>query len=145
MASICISNLMPAWPPNASQVHKITASRCIYKLIPIWPPRSHDRAVQMHLQTHSFPASKYISNLPRSRPRTASLTSLHYHFQVNLQTSSIMASKFASWLPALASPISLNQSLEVPLRLCLRLKFRGTSTGSLVPPAASRDIPCIEG
>jgi hypothetical protein len=42
------------------QIHSITASECISKLARLRPPSSHDHGLQMHLQTRSIMASKYI-------------------------------------------------------------------------------------
>jgi hypothetical protein len=47
----------------------------------------------VYLQTRSIMASKYISNLPRSRPPSVSPSSLDYGLQVHLQTCSITACK----------------------------------------------------
>jgi len=77
---------------HSLQVHlqtcSITASKCISKL--------HDLSLQMHLQTRSITASKcisefnlisaskYISELARSRTSSASLSSLDLSLQVHL-------------------------------------------------------------
>ena len=125
MASKCISKLARSRPPSASpnshdQVSKciseshdhslhvhlqtcsITASKCI--------PKLHDHGLQMHLQTCLITASKCISEinlisasiciskLARSRPSSASLSSLDHSLQVHLQTCSITDSKCISML-----------------------------------------------
>ena len=55
----------------------------------------------MHLQTRSIAASKCISRLDRSRPPSASLSSLHLGLPVHLQTRSITACKcFSEFTPS---------------------------------------------
>jgi len=72
--------------------------KCIPKLDRSWPPSSHDHGLQVHLQTRSIAASKYIFHFTRSRPPGASLSSLDQGLPVHLQTHSIMASKCISEL-----------------------------------------------
>jgi len=135
------------------QTSSITASRCIYEL--------HDRGHQMHLQTHSIAAFKCISEfnlilackcfskLARLRPPSASLSSLDHGLTVHLQTRSITASKCISKLtsfgPPSPSPNSLDHGLRVYLWILSIVIFRGMSNCSQAPPAASPDIPRVDG
>jgi hypothetical protein len=88
--SIVASKLAQSLPPIASrnllerglqvnlQTRSITASKVAQSGLPIASPNSHDRGLQVHLQTPSITACKYISKLARSRPRSASLSSLDH-------------------------------------------------------------------
>jgi len=71
----------------------------------------------VHLCVHSISASQCISKLARSRPPSASLSSLHLGLPVRLQTRSITASKciseFTPSRPPSASPNSLDHGLPV--------------------------------
>jgi len=70
--SKCISKLARSRPPSISlstldfdlhvqvQTRLIPASECISKLAPLGSPCLHDHDLQVHLQTHSITASKYI-------------------------------------------------------------------------------------
>jgi hypothetical protein len=66
--------------PVLIQTRAITGSKCIFELL--------DLSLQMHLQTHSIAASKYISQFTRSRPPSASLSSLNQRLQVLLRLRS---------------------------------------------------------
>jgi len=79
-------------------------------------------------------ASKYSSNLARSRPPSPSPNSLEHGLQVYLQTRSITACKFARAWPPSASPHSLDHDLGVYLqtRLITACKF-----ARAWPPSAS--------
>jgi len=62
---------------------------------------------------HPLTASKYSSNLARSRPPNASRNSLHHGLQVHLQPRSITPCEFAQSWPQNASGNSLDHGLEV--------------------------------
>jgi len=79
-------------------------------------------------------ASKYTSNLARSRPPSASPNSLDHGHQVYLQTHSITACKFAQAWPPSASPISLDYSLQVHLQTPLITASKFTRS---LPPRVS--------
>jgi len=79
-------------PPSASLNCSISAFKCISN------PPDHglhvylwvqlDLRFQVHLQTSSDPATKYISQFTRTRPSTASLSSLNRSLHVLLQSRS---------------------------------------------------------
>jgi len=89
------------------------ASNCISTLAQLRPPSvslsSLDHDLQVHLQTGPITASKCISEL------------LNLGLQMHLQTRSIAATKYISQFtrlrPPSASLSSLNQRLQVLLRL----------------------------
>jgi len=70
--SKCISKLARLHRPSASPnsldyglqvhlwVHSTLASQCISKLARSWPPSSNDHDLQVHPQTHSISASKWL-------------------------------------------------------------------------------------
>jgi len=152
-------------PPPSTRLNSLNHGRQVYlhsrsimapewnsKLTGSWPPNLLDYglhiptilASQVHFQIHSITASKCISKLPQSRPRSASISSLdHGH-----QTRSIPASKFAwSWPPS-ASPSSLHHGLEVHLKsrsimACeVHVQTRtimASKFARLSPPSASRN------
>jgi len=80
-----------------------------------------NRNLQIHsfqvlLQSHLMMASKCISKLTWSRPRSACPTSHDHCLQVYLQTRTITGSKFARSPPPSASPNSLDHSVQVYLQ-----------------------------
>ena len=90
----------------------IACCKCISKL---------DRSqLGVHLCVHSISASKCMSKLARSRPPSASLSSLNLGLQLHLPTCSITASQCISeftqcWSP-IASPTLLDHGLKVRLQ-----------------------------
>jgi len=93
-ASKCNTTLIQVRPPSAYlQTRPITASKCIvklasitasksiFKLARIRPPSSHDRGLQVLLQTRSITAAEYISELTRSSSPGGSRFALKYHLQ----------------------------------------------------------------
>ena len=96
----------------------------------------------MHLQTSSISASKCISQLPRSRPPSASLSStcsrppsaspnsLDYGLQVHLWVHSIMASQCIAKL-APSRPRSASLSYSISASRCISKLARSR------PPSAS--------
>jgi hypothetical protein len=145
------------WLPVLVQTRSITACKCIAKHARSPSPISLDHGLQVSLLTRSITASKF----PRSWPPSASTHSLDHCLQVHLQTRSITDSNCISnlapsWRPG-ASPNSLNHGLQCaspnshdhgpgvyPYVHSLVI-FRRTSNCSQAPPAASSDIPCIDG
>ena len=91
-ASKCISQLARSWPPSVSpdpldyglQVCITMASKCL-------SPNSLDHGLQVYLQTCSITASKCISKVTRSQPRSESLSSLDCHLQAHLELLSSTA------------------------------------------------------
>jgi hypothetical protein len=89
-ASKCISELLDLGLQMHQETPSITASKCISEL--------HHHGLQLHLQTRSIMASKCIS-------------------EFNSITASKCISKLAPFRPPSASLSSLNQRLQVLLRL----------------------------
>jgi len=161
-ASKCISTLTRSRTRSASlsslNLDSITASECITEFTqsrsPIASPNSLDDSLKVYLQTHSITASKYISKERRWVYGDAGVTkvkwatrsnSLKVHLQTHLITDSQCISEFTqSWSP-IASPNSLDHSLGVYVWVHLIVIFRCTWNCSQAPPAASPDIPCIDG
>ena len=147
------SNLDHSWLQSVSpnlidyglQVCINVASKCSSELTRLCHPRSLDHVLQLLLQTRSITASKCISILDWSLPPSASLHTLNH----GLQVGTIMASKCISTLarswPPSASHCSYDNGLEVYLWVHLIVIFRCTSNCSEAPPAASPDIPCVDG
>jgi len=123
-----------------------TASKFLSKLATFRLPSSHNHGFQMHLQTHSNTASK----LARSRPPSA-------YLQTGQVTASKCISKLSrSWPPSVSpnsrddghqspSPNPLDHDLAVYLWVHLIIIFRFTTNCSQPQPAASPDIPCVDG
>jgi len=141
-ASRYLSTLARLPPPSASpnsldyglQTRSITASRYISKLACLRPPSSHDHGLQVH-----------ISKLARSQPPCVSPNLLDYSLQVRkIMTSQCINTLAWSWPPS-ASPKSLDHGLRVYLWVHSIVTFRRTSKCSQAPPAASPDIPCVDG
>ena len=134
MASKCIS---PNWLNHGLKVHLQTCSIAASKL--------HDHGLQVHLHICMITASTCISNLALSWPPSVSPNSLDYSIQVRM----IMASNFISILaqsrPPSASRNSLGHGLKVYLWVHSILICRRTSNCSQAPPAASPDIPSVDG
>jgi len=90
--SITASNLARSRPPSASpnsldyglQVRTPMASKCI-------SPNSLDHGLQVYRQIRSITASKCISKVAQSGPRSVSLSSLDRHFQAHLELLSSAA------------------------------------------------------
>jgi len=102
----------------SSNLARSSPPQCITKLAWLRPPSSHNHALQVHLQTRSITASKWISKLAHLGP-----PSLHDHgLQVHLQTRSIMISeciyKFTRSRHPGVSPNTLDYRLQVHLQTC---------------------------
>jgi len=99
------------WPPSASSPWelkgKVTLSHSHGSELTNWWIQSH------HPVRHPLTASKYSSNLARSRPPSASPISLDHGLQVHLQTHSITASKCISKLARLRPASSHEHGLQV--------------------------------
>jgi len=93
-----------------------------------------------HPVRHPSTVSKYSSNLPRSRPPSASLISLDHGLQVHRQSRSITASKGISKLTGLWPAISHEHGLQVHLqtRLITILECIFKFTPSLPPSESPR-------
>jgi len=82
--SIISSMFARSWPwstsPNSIDyglpVRMIVACKCISKLARLQSPSSHERGLQMHLQTQSIRNPEWISKFTRSGPRSVSLNTL---------------------------------------------------------------------
>jgi len=122
VSSKCISLLSRSRPPSAA-------------------PNSLKHGFQVYLPTPSIMASNCISRITRLQPPS----SHDRRLQVHLKPRSIMASMFASSWPPSASPKSLDHDLRVHLYFQSMTMFRHTSNCSQAPPAASPDIPCVDG
>jgi len=100
-----------------------TASQYSSKLARLRPasasPISHDKGLQIHLQTHSIVAYKCVSKVARSWPPIASPNSLDHCLQVHLQTPLITGSKCICKLAQLQYPSSHDHGLQVHLHTCL--------------------------
>jgi len=164
-ASKYASNLTWLQPPRASpnsldhslQVHlhtrSITASKCISNYARLQPPsaslNSLDSGLGADLWVHLIMASKFISKYARLPPASASRNSHDYGLQEHLQTGSITASQcvseYARSRPPSASLNSRNHGHRVYIWVHSIIIFRRTSTCSQGPPAASPDIPCVDG
>jgi len=84
-------------------------------------------------------ASKYSSNLARSRPPSVSLKSLDHGLQVYLQTGSITACKFGRSRPPSASPNSLDHGLQVYLQTRSMIASKCISKFDRLRPRSSLD------
>ena len=152
--SITASKFACTWPPSPS-THLL------------------DHWLQVHLKTRLIRPSKCISNVTQLQPSSVSLNYPNYGLQVHVQRRSITASKCISELLQLwpgsastnrldyglqsASPNLLDHSLqnESPIlhnrcrSVCLWVHsiviFWCISSCSEAPPAASPDIPCVDG
>ena len=146
---VCRPSTASSTGPNSLdyglQVRSITASMCNSTVAHLWPPSASpnwlDYGLQVYLQGCSITACKFA----RSRPPSASLNLHNHSLQVNLENSMIMATKFARSQPPSAFPHSLGHGLGVYLRVHSIAIFRCTSNCSHAPPAASPDIPCVDG
>ena len=160
-----ISNLSRSWPPSVSpdlldyglQVCTIMASKCISKLCWLWPPSSHDhglqcispnsldQGIQVYLQPRSIADSKFA----RSRSPSASPNLLAHDLGVHLKVHLITTPKCSSndaLLPLPSSSAnSLDHSLGVYLGVHSIVIFSCTPNCSQALPAASPDIPCVDG
>jgi hypothetical protein len=118
MASKWIPKLTWSRPPSASLSHTIAASK-------------------MHLQPRPITASKCISDYH------------NFSLQAHLQTHLIMASKciteFTWSYPPNVAQNSLDHGIQLYLWVHSIVIFRRTSNCSPAPPAASPDIPCVDG
>jgi hypothetical protein len=123
----------------------LTASQYSSKLARLRHPSSHDHDLKVHLHTRSITASKFISKLARSRPRSASPNSLNRGLQSRSITASNCISKLARSRPPSASPNSLDHGPGMYPCVHSIVIFRRTSNCSQAPPAASPDIPCVDG
>jgi len=123
----CICTVATWQPPSAYlQTHSIMASKCISRLARLRSVCLHDHGLQLNLHVCSITTSEWICKFTRSRPPTASPNPIDYCFQVHFQTSSITASECTS---------EFTES-----------SFSGAPwIGSETPPAASPDIPCVDG
>jgi len=136
-ASKWISELLDYYLEMHLETRSITASS--------ESPTSVHYSLQVHLLVHSITALQCISKLTRSLPPSS-----HDHsFQVHLQTRSIMASKCISeytrsW-PASASLNLLDHGLQVYIWVQSIVIFRRSSNCCPILPAASRDIPYVDG
>jgi len=91
-ASKCISKLARSGAPSVSpdslnyslKGRTIMASKCV-------SPTSLDHGLQVYLQIPSITASKCLSKVARSRPRSISLSSPDRHFQAHLELLSSTA------------------------------------------------------
>jgi len=89
MASMCISKLARAQPPSLSphlldhSLEVCTLMAC-KRISPSASLSSLDLGLQVHLQTHSIMASKFISKLPLLWPPNVSRCSLQSNLQTNL-------------------------------------------------------------
>jgi len=149
LSNDCLPVLIQSHSISAFQVHlhthSITASKCIFKLARLQHLNPHNHGLQELLHTRLITASKCISKLARSRPPSASPNPLDHSLQVYLKTRSSTASKFARSWPPSASPKLLDHRFGVYLWVHLIFIFRCTSKCSQTPPAASREIPLIDG
>jgi len=144
-----ISKAAQSWPPSASLSNGITSCNYISKLTRLWPASapqcSLDHGLQVHLQTRPITASWFA----RSSPPDASPNLLDYGLQVDLWVHSITASQCISKLtpsrPPCAYPSSPNNCHQVYLWVHSIIIFRRTSICCQAPPAASPDIPCVDG
>jgi hypothetical protein len=152
--SITASKVTRSWPPSAST-------------------HSLDHCLQVHLETLSITPSNCISKLVQSQPSSVSLNPPDYGLQVDLHSCLITASNCISKLTQSrapsestnsldhglqsASPNSLDHSLQSASPHSLDhgpgvypsvhpiVIFRRTLNCSQAPPAASPDIPCVDG
>ena len=116
------------------QSHSITASKCIAKLAGLWPASLHDHGHQLHIakldwsrppsvspNSLDYSLHKCISKLPRSRSRSASLSSVDHCLQEYLQICSITASMCISNVarsqPRSVSLSSLDHHCQAQLEL----------------------------
>ena len=120
------------------QVLTIVASRCIS---PIWL----DDGLQVHWQTRSSTASICFYTLARWWAPSASASSLDHSLQVYLYTRPITACKFTGSRPPSESANPLDHGLGVYLWVYSIVIFWCTLTCSQSLPAASPDIPCVDG
>jgi len=120
--------MITSWPLNiasASGVPPYTIDPHLPTLYESWKVKSHSHGCELtnwwiesqHQARRPSIASKYSSNLTRSRPPSASPNSLDHRLQVYLQTPSITASKCISKLaqsqPPSVSPNSVDYGLQV--------------------------------
>jgi hypothetical protein len=158
--------------PVHLQTRQITASKCISELARLQAPSASlsplDHGLHLHLHTRSITASKCISKLAQSQSPSVSLNSHDYrlkharswlssvspdsldhdlrvHLSIHFITASKCISKSAQLLPPSASPKSLDHGVGVYLSVHSNVIFRRTLNCSLPPPAASRDIPFVDG
>jgi len=152
-ASKCISQLPWLRPPNSLnhgvqvhlQTHSITASQSISTLKRLWPaiasPNSHDHSLQVHLHSSSIIASKCISKVAQLRHPNL----LDHGLQFRTIVASKCIFKYAPLPPPSVSPNLSHPSLKVYLWVQLIVIFRCISNCSHASPAASPDIPCVDG
>ena len=120
------------------QVHTILASKCISKLTWLHPPTSLDYSLQVHPLRRLITSSKWISKLAPLRPQCASPHSLNHHLGVPI-------SKLARAGPPSVSPNSLDHDVGVYLWVHSIIIVRRTSNSSQSLPAASPDMPGVDG
>ena len=107
--SITVSKFAQSWPPRASlnslhyglQVRTIMASKHSYKLDQSWSWRAslHSlyQGLHMSVRIWSITASKCISKLAQSQPRSVSLSVLDHHVQARLELLSSTACSQSSF------------------------------------------------
>jgi len=140
-ASQYSSKLARLLPPSASpnshdkvlQTRTITASKCISKLTRLRPPIA------------SPISSIMASKLAQSRRPSVSPTSLDYGLEFRMIMASKCIYRLAWSRPPSASRNSLNHSVRVYLWVHPIIIFRLTSNCSQAPPAASPNIPFVDG
>jgi len=129
--------------PPSSHNHRLQVP--ISKLARSRPPSISANSLDYSLQLRTIMASMCIYTLAWSRPPSASPNLLNHNLQVYVYTRPITASKFTRSRPPSASPNSLDHGLRVYLWVYLIVIFRRTLNCTQALPAASPDIPCVDG
>ena len=127
------------WIESQHPAHCLsTATKYSSNHVRSWPPSVSPNLLDYSLQVCMIMASKCISP-----------SSLNHGLQVHLHPRTITASKCISKLTQLCSRnVSanfLNHSLAVYLWVHSVVIFRRTLNCSQALPAASRDLPCVDG
>jgi hypothetical protein len=130
-------------------IYRYSAVHCISKLARFKPAsastHSLDHGLRLHLQTRSNLTTKFISTLARLQPPSSHDHGLQVHLHTRLITASKCISMLARSWPPSESPYSLDHDLTVYLEVHSIIIFSRTSNCSQAPPAASLDIPCVDG
>jgi len=137
--TIAASKFVQSWPGSASPklldyALLVQISKPAWSQPPSAPPNSPHHGVQLFLQTRTIMVCKFVQSWPPS----ASPNSLDYGRQVHISKPA------RSWPPS-GSSTSLNHGLGVYLWVHSIVIFRHTSNCSQALPAASPDIPCVDG